>query len=143
DLPYDVWHSQEISRTSVDELGAGPKTHDGMAPEEKARAEAQHRLEQLKTTHARDSIEVLDTVDQDYLYWSGVQDAYRQSERRIAMEQRKMERLQADMTRQQQWENTRHKQLMEQLAGVYVDAERARSNWLKLEVTHGSDMANA
>lgn len=143
DLPYDVWHSQEISRTAVDELGAGPKTHDGMAPEEKARAEAQHRLEQLKTTHARDPIEVLDTVDQDYLYWSGVQDAYRQSERRIAMEQRKTERLQADMTRQQQWENTRHKQLMEQLAGIYVDAERARSTWLRLEVTHGGDMADA
>lgn len=141
-LPYDVWHSQQVSRAALEEMEAGPKTHDGMAPEEKRRAEAQHRLEQLRTERAGNAVEVLDTVDQDYLYWSGVQASYRDAERRIAVQQRKTERLQADMTRQQQWENTRYKQMMTQLVGLYIDADQARSAWLKLELAHGADLAD-
>lgn len=137
DQAYDVWHSQQVSRMAVDELTAGPKTHDGMSPEERKRAEAQHDLDRLKANRARDPIEMLDTVDQDYLYWSGVQEAYRQAERRIALEKRKVDRLQADMTRQQQWENRRHKELMTELGTLYADGEHARSTWLKLEMKVG------
>lgn len=142
DLPYDVWHSQQVSRAAVEEISAGPKTHDGMPEDERKRAEAQHKLEQLKVEKVRDPIEVLDTVDQDYLFWSGVQEAYRQAERRIALERRKQDRLQADMTRQQQWENRRHKELMTQLGTLYTDSERARSRWLKLEMDFGFRQAD-
>lgn len=142
DLPYDVWHSQQVSRAAVDEKLAGPRVYEGMAPDEKRRAEVHHQLEQGRAESARNPIELLDTVDQDYLYWSGVQDAYRQSERRIAIERRKTERLQADMTRQQQWENRRYKEMMSQLGLIFVDAERARSNWLKLELSHGTELAD-
>ena len=137
DQAYDVWHSQQVSRMAVDELTAGPKTHDGMSPEERKRAEAQHDLDRLKADRARDPIELLDTVDQDYLYWSSVQEAYRGSERRIALEKRQVDRLQADMTRQRQWENRRHKELMTELGALYADGERARSTWLKLEMKVG------
>lgn len=141
-LPYDVWHSQRLSRSATDEILRGPKTHDGMAPEEQRRAKTQHAMQQVRAEGSRDPIEVLDGADLDYQYWSGIQDAYRSAERRITLETRKGERLQLDMARQQEWENRRHKEMMAQLALVFADAERARSAWLRLEVANGADAAD-
>ncbi|MGE3627973.1 MAG: relaxase/mobilization nuclease domain-containing protein, partial [Hyphomicrobiales bacterium] len=143
DLPFDVWHSQQISRAAVEEVLAGPKTTDRMSPDERVRTEALHRMEQIRREGTRDPIEVLDTVDQDYLYWSSVQSAYQNASRRVVLEQRKQERIQADMTRQQVWENRRYKEMMAALGSIFVDAERARSAWLKLELAHGAETADA
>lgn len=100
-------------------------------------------MEQIRREGTRDPIEVLDTVDQGYLYWSGVQSAYQNASRRVVLEQRKQERIQADMTRQQVWENHRYKEMMAALGSIFVDAERARSARLKLELTHGAETADA
>ena len=82
DLPYDVWHSQEISRTAVDGLKAGPKTHDGMAPEEKARTKALDRVTGDMIHKAR---RAENRKEQLYRAWRKHQERRRQRERERAM----------------------------------------------------------
>lgn len=141
-LPYDVWHGQRMARAATDEALRGPKTHDGMPPDEQRRAKAQHHMEQVRAESARDPVEMLDEADQDFQYWSGIQGAYRSAEHRIAMENRRHEKGQLDMARQQSWEQRRHQEMMSQIASIFADAERARSAWLRLEVAHGAQAAD-
>ncbi|WP_416799476.1 relaxase/mobilization nuclease domain-containing protein [Ciceribacter azotifigens] len=138
---YDLWMADRLSRDELQEGLKGPKVHDGMPPEERERGKRLHEADQLKAERARDPIEHADSADQEYLYWSAMQESYRAAQRRIASEECRKKRLEADLERQRHWENVRFRSFMEALTATYKDVTKARATWLQLEIDHGFQKA--
>lgn len=138
---FDLWMVDRVQYAAVREALKGPRVYDAMPPEEQERGRRLHEVEQIQAERARDPIEHADSADQEYLYWSAMQESYRAAQRRIATEERRKKRLEADLERQRHWENVRYRSFMEALTGTYKDATKARARWVQLEIDHGFQKA--
>ena len=134
---FDLWVVDRLKYADAREHLHGVKSFDHLPPQEREYKKAKDSFERAQAEQTRDPIEQADSADQEYLYWSAMQESYRAAQRRIASEERRQRKLNADLDRQRQWENMRYRSFMEALTVTYKDAGKARAKWVQLEIDHG------
>ena len=111
--------------------------YEVMTPAERRRAEKLHMARKAVERKKDDRVRELEAADLDYRYWSGVEAAYRASERQITRYEREKTWLDKVAPNFEAREQKAKQTFTRSLMAIFQAPDKAQERWNKLEANYG------
>src|SRR6056297_1948190 len=142
DERFDTFMAKRLRDLAKEESpGENIPGYDAMTPAERRRAEKLFTARKAVERKKGDPVRELEAADLDYRYWSGVDAAYRATERTITRHERDKTWLEKVHPNFENREQKDRQTLMDSLQVVFRDPKAAEEKWRKLEEAYGIEEA--
>lgn len=139
---FDAFMARRIPELAKEESPAATiPDYASMTPAERRRAQRLHHAQKAVDRKKEDPVRELEEADLDYRYWSGVESAYRATERRIHRHEKEKTWLEKTHPNFKAREAKAKETFTQSLFTVFRDPEQAQARWRKLEEAYGVEDA--
>src|SRR6056297_1492096 len=142
DERFDTFMAKRLRDLTKEESpGENIPGYDSMTPAERRRAERLHTAREAVARKKGEPVRELEAADLDYRYWSGVEAAYRATERTVSRHEREKAWLEKVRPGFEAREKKAKDTFTRSLLTIFRDPKGAQERWNKLEAEYGIEDA--